>query len=138
MSQVVQLTQNLVSLTCWSTKDGACGIQFAMPQKFSDTCSQHGTVFHCPRGHALSYGESELVKANKRLEFEKIRREAAERDAEAFRKARDTARKAEGIAKGKLKAQSERVKNGVCPCCNRSFLNLQRHMATKHKDFIQT
>lgn len=29
-----------------------------------------------------------------------------------------------------------RVANGVCPCCNRTFANLQRHMSTKHKGFI--
>jgi hypothetical protein len=23
----------------------------------------------------------------------------------------------------------------VCPCCNRSFQNLRRHMATKHPEF---
>ncbi len=28
-----------------------------------------------------------------------------------------------------------RVKNGVCPCCNRTFSNLAAHMHTKHPDF---
>ena len=35
-------------------------------------------------------------------------------------------------AKTKLK---KRIANGVCPCCNRTFVNVQRHMATQHKDF---
>lgn len=25
--------------------------------------------------------------------------------------------------------------HGVCPCCNRTFSDLQRHMASKHKGF---
>jgi hypothetical protein len=27
------------------------------------------------------------------------------------------------------------VANGVCPCCNRTFQNLARHMAGKHPDY---
>ena len=26
------------------------------------------------------------------------------------------------------------AKAGTCPCCNRTFTNLARHMASKHKD----
>lgn len=29
----------------------------------------------------------------------------------------------------------KRVANGVCPCCNRTFEDLARHMSTKHKDY---
>lgn len=39
--------------------------------------------------------------------------------------------------RGKLKAQTTRVKNGVCPCCNRSFQNLKRHMNTKHPNWSE-
>lgn len=28
-----------------------------------------------------------------------------------------------------------RVANGVCPCCNRHFENLERHMKGQHPDF---
>jgi hypothetical protein len=35
----------------------------------------------------------------------------------------------------KARNQLERVGNGVCPCCTRSFTNLRRHMATKHPGF---
>lgn len=37
------------------------------------------------------------------------------------------------------KGQNTRLKNriaaGVCPCCNRSFQNVARHMAGQHPDF---
>ena len=29
----------------------------------------------------------------------------------------------------------ESAKAGVCPCCNRSFSNLRRHIQAKHKEF---
>ncbi len=28
----------------------------------------------------------------------------------------------------------KRIQNGVCPCCNRTFQNLARHMASEHPD----
>jgi rubrerythrin len=73
----------------------------------------------------LRIGEGEIERLKKEVEKEKQRREWAEKNAE-------TARKAEAIVRGKFKAQSERVKNGVCPCCNRTFQNLMAHMKTKH------
>lgn len=30
-----------------------------------------------------------------------------------------------------------RIAKGVCPCCSRTFLDLQRHMQTKHPDFTK-
>ena len=38
-------------------------------------------------------------------------------------------------AKGELTKMKKRVGNGVCPCCNRQFVNLQRHMATQHPGY---
>lgn len=37
--------------------------------------------------------------------------------------------------RGATKRLSNRVKNGVCPCCTRSFHNLREHMKTQHPDF---
>ena len=38
------------------------------------------------------------------------------------------------------KRMRERVMNGVCPCCNRTFQNLREHMKSEHADFgtVQT
>jgi len=38
------------------------------------------------------------------------------------------------IKKEKYRLQ-KRIKNGVCPCCHRSFVQLSRHMASKHPGF---
>lgn len=38
-------------------------------------------------------------------------------------------------AERELKKIQTRVKGGVCPCCNRSFVQLTRHMKTKHPDY---
>lgn len=73
-------------------------------------------------------------------DLEKLRRE---RDAAAQRE--ETIRADLAATKKRLSAQfgentklRNRAKNGVCPCCTRSFTNLRRHMATKHPDFETT
>jgi hypothetical protein len=85
--------------------------------------------FFCINGHSQVYvGETEADKLRKQVDRLQKEKEWAEQAAK-------TARQAEAIAKGKQKAHAERVKNGVCPCCTRSFTNLRRHMATKHPEF---
>ena len=40
----------------------------------------------------------------------------------------------EGCIENKIEKQLKRIHKGVCPCCNRSFTNLKRHMETKHPE----
>lgn len=47
----------------------------------------------------------------------------------------DRKRKQLEVRKGLLTRMKNRVGNGVCPCCNRHFKNLQGHMKTKHPEF---
>lgn len=37
-------------------------------------------------------------------------------------------------AKGQMTKLKKRAAAGVCPCCNRTFHNLARHMETKHPE----
>jgi hypothetical protein len=109
-----------------------CGTPIVMPASLRAHKLKTQTDFYCINGHPQRYiGETEEAKLRRQLEFEKTRRASAEAQ-EA------TARKAEAIARGKLRAQTERVKNGVCPCCKRTFQNLMAHMKTKHPDFGET
>ena len=40
-------------------------------------------------------------------------------------------------AKGKqLTRLQKRIHAGVCPCCNRTFTNVARHMKTKHPNVV--
>jgi DNA gyrase/topoisomerase IV subunit B len=115
-----------------------CGVQIVMPAQLKEKKLKDQTNFFCINGHAQHYtGESEEAKLKRALEFEKNRREAAERSEASAQERAVTARKAEAIARGKLKAQAERAKNGVCPCCTRHFTNLERHIATKHPGFAK-
>jgi hypothetical protein len=127
MSAAVSLTVRMVSYGPCCT----CGVPIYGPEDKYNNCLATGKSFYCINGHALVFGAE-----NDRLK-EKISQLERERDAARAREQmaknnEKSARHASKIAKGKLKARSERVKTGVCPCCNRTFVNLQRHMVTKH------
>jgi hypothetical protein len=124
-AQVLQFHSCLEHFECW---DESCGMAFGMPREFARVARVKGTVFHCPRGHRLRFGESEVEQLKKqlteeraRVQREQARTESAKRSARAYR--------------GQVTRVRNRVGNGVCPCCNRTFQNLMRHMETQHPEF---
>lgn len=114
----------------------ACGIEFAMPQHFVTKRRESGKEFFCPNGHSLSFSKSEVQRLREQLERkeqqlaqERTARDEAERRLVGQRAATTRAQNAK-------KRMAERVAAGVCPCCNRTFQNLARHMAGQHPDFV--
>lgn len=97
----------------------------------------HNGSIKCPHGHSWHYpfGETEADKLRRERDalkqdqarlFDRLReqreaKEAADRSARAY--------------KGQATKLRKRAKAGVCPCCNRTFDNLHRHMKTKHPHF---
>ena len=112
-----------------------CGIEFCIPNSLEKRLrTSHGS-FYCPRGHSLLYGgKSEAEKVRERLEAELATERRSKKWAEAEAK---TARKQEAAAKAQLTRLKKRVGAGVCTCCNRTFQDLARHMATKHKEQVR-
>lgn len=130
MSAVLDFTQRLSTLTCCS-----CGVTFAVPQYFRQKRLEDRGNFWCPNGHSQAFVESEVQRLQKQLEAEK-------RNAEWWRvnsQSKDKMIKGQNIQLGKVRAKLKRtetrVGHGVCPCCNRTFVNMQRHMKTKHPDY---
>lgn len=108
-----------------------CGVPIFGPEvRRKQLKREHGS-FYCINGHSQYWpSESDEEKLRRERDNAIKRKDWAE---EAAKKARH----AEAIVRGKLKAQTERVKNGVCPCCKRSFQNLRRHMASKHPHWTE-
>jgi hypothetical protein len=121
-----------------------CHMTYAIPESLyksavkwhGDRTDGRGWKLCCPLGHTWWYiGESEGDRAKRLLKSERdyAARLAAERDqakaslhgqkirASRFKNDRDRERK--------------RAAAGVCPCCNRSFQNLARHMTGQHPGF---
>ncbi len=106
-----------------------CGVAFGMTVDFQRRRLKDRKSFYCPSGHSQVYvGKTEQQKLKEKLAS--AERKAAKLEAEKWQ-AKDEAER-ESKKYGRLR---ERVKNGVCPCCNRTFQNLARHMKTKHPEW---
>lgn len=111
-----------------------CGVVYGVTDDFDAERRQDKRPFYCPNGHPMSYHESEadrLRRDRDRLQ-QQIARVEEERTAawQAESDAIDARRKVER----ELKRVNTRLGAGVCPCCNRTFWQLSRHMQSKHPD----
>lgn len=106
-----------------------CGVPFAMTTDFQKRRLKDRKSFYCPAGHAQHYiGKTAEQKLKAEL------REANSRADQHRREAYEQRQRTASISRSYSRVR-ERVRNGVCPCCNRTFENLARHMATKHPDY---
>lgn len=122
-------TTTLVVTSCW------CGINLAIPSSLERAARDNQTNVYCPLGHTFVYGKNEKERLEAQLEAE--RRRAGRLAAE-----RDQARQETITQKGRatrFRNDRDRLKTraaaGVCPCCNRTFQQLARHMAKQHPGF---
>ncbi|MDR1076087.1 MAG: helix-turn-helix domain-containing protein [Xanthomonadaceae bacterium] len=106
-----------------------CGMAFAMPADFQRRRIDDHNWFYCPAGHSQRYiGQSKAQRLQKELEKEReLTQLERQRAADAIHELNMTMKAHRRMRK--------RVMNGVCPCCNRSFENLRRHMQSEHQDF---
>jgi hypothetical protein len=115
----------LTLITC-----DTCGIEFAVPKSWNQRRVQDHEWWFCPNGHKWQYlQESDLTKETRELELrlQAVINEERHR-ALVAEKERDSERR-------KRRKIEKRIAAGVCPCCNRTFEDLHRHMATKHKHY---
>jgi len=114
----------------------SCSIYFAAPKEMFVRKRQDGSSFYCPNGHSLSYKDNEnnrLRRERDRLKQQIAQKEDYERE---LREARDRADRQAAAARGQVTKMRKRAGAGVCQCCNRTFLSLQKHMALKHPGFV--
>jgi hypothetical protein len=139
MSNVKQYAPNT---TAWTTLEAvtccACGTAFGMAKELRESRLQDHKSFYCPNGHSQHYAgetdEEKLRKENKRLAQQRdwayTARQAADERADAAEKSR-------AAIKGHQTRLKKRIAAGVCPCCNRSFKDLQAHMAGQHPNYVK-
>lgn len=105
-----------------------CGMAFAMTSDFQRRRRDDKKPFYCPSGHGQHYpGKTEAEKLREELERKGQMLDAYQQRAAKVERQRDDVAKAN-------KRMRDRIKNGVCPCCDRTFQNLLRHMQTEHAD----
>lgn len=105
-----------------------CGVLFGIPSDFRDDVRRTKQTFYCPNGHGQSY-----TKSTYEIEIEKLKRDKEQLEGSLS-----------NVVAGKIQLEKQlkksnrelkRVKNGVCPCCNRSFQNLHNHIKNQHPEY---
>jgi hypothetical protein len=112
-----------------------CGTPMILEREFHRNRKSDHKNFYCPNGHPQHFPQkTEEEKLREALaQKEKFLQNAQKRTEWAEQDARQAKKRAAAY-----KGQLTRVKNGVCPCCRRNFVNLRRHMATKHPGYMET
>lgn len=113
-----------------------CFIHYAAPRVLFDQRLERGGHWYCPNGHSILFTTTEADKA--RAEADKLRHERDRlKQNEAWYDERlKVERKRVATLTREMKSTHTRVGNGVCPCCNRSFSQLRRHMSAKHPEYV--
>ncbi len=110
---------------------GCCGGTYAITERHRSWCYENAKSWTCPyckTGWGFSSNNDRISQLKKEIK-------AANRNADlAWHEASENRKQAEKITRSYNRVR-ERVKNGVCPCCSRTFENLARHMQSKHPDF---
>jgi hypothetical protein len=112
---------------------GTCGVWHAFPETIYEHCYREGGFWSCPNGHRRGWDKGAEKKEVDLLRQERDRlkqRQAMLEDDIA------AARRLTAAAKAETTKLRKRVGAGVCPCCNRTFQNVARHMATKHSNVV--
>lgn len=116
-----------------------CGMPFAMTRDFQNRRLSDKGTFYCPAGHPQHYrGESDKDRAQRlagQLDQERTRVQQLRDEADARRRQLDYQKRARKSVSTRLRTLKQRVGNGVCPCCNRTFSQLARHMAAEHPTY---
>jgi hypothetical protein len=133
MIETITLKTTLELQTC-----AACGIAFGAPAYFLSERRDDHKSYYCPNGHQL-YFPQQTDAEQAQAEAEKYKKlwKDEQRYAADLVKERNAAQKQLSARKGQMTKLKNRIANGVCPCCRRSFVNLQRHMDGQHPDYTE-
>ena len=106
-----------------------CGVPIVVEGQIEAELRRSHRSFWCINGHQQSFRAKSETEALRDQLADRERQLSAERERAATNFA--LRQKAEREV-SKLR---KRAKNGICPCCKRTFKSLARHMSAKHPDF---
>lgn len=140
MNKTLTYTETLVVLECCN-----CGAPFGISEWLNRQRRDDGGWLYCPNGHRQCYtvtteqrlkdAEVKAKKAQVELDRHRILLDQATADADYQRRQREIAERSLYATRGVVTRLKKRTAAGVCPCCNRTFSQLARHMKTQHPGF---
>lgn len=127
MAETITYTGKLRVYSCW------CGISFALPENlYTEYRRKNGRIsIYCPLGHSMVPADKDEIAVLK------ARLSSTQESRDHYRNQRDHAERQARAHKGHHTRIKNRIANGICPCCNRTFVNLGKHMKSKHPSFTK-
>lgn len=131
------LLQTNFTVTLTHINCGQCGGTYAINEQYRAQAAVEGSLWNCPYCKVQwGYGrDNENSRLKKQLAHETKLKEWAQTEARHKSELAEQWRRKEQAQRAAKTKIRKRVGNGVCPCCNRTFSNLQRHMAGQHPAF---
>lgn len=120
----------LEAITCAN-----CGVVFGIEEGHVKRLRSNGATFYCPNGHSNWYGESAATKLAKQLAEAEKKANLYQGYYQAEQSDHEYTRNRLNGTKGALTKLKKRVSEGTCPCCQKSFKVLAKHMAEKHPEY---
>ncbi|ALH82938.1 hypothetical protein [Sphingopyxis macrogoltabida] len=129
------MTEFVEAICCWKE----CRISFGIEAARHAQLKRNGDQFFCTNGHNQYYprGKSTEQKLREELEAQRQRAERAEQRVAEVQDRASHHKASASAYKGQVTKIKKRVGAGICPCCNRHFANLSRHMAGQHPEFAE-
>lgn len=108
-----------------------CGVFYALPETMWNHHVQAGGFHTCLNGHEQGWDKEGSENGRLRRDKARLQQRIAQRDDEI----RDLERSV-SAQKGNVTKLKRRAGSGTCPCCQRSFMNVNAHLAKKHPEFV--
>lgn len=105
-----------------------CDWPIALPGRAEEALLESKENFWCAQGHPQRFAKSTSTRLQEQIDAANARAERIESEKKRAIDERNAARAAVSRLKNRASA-------GVCPCCNRTFVALARHMKAKHPEY---
>lgn len=120
-----------------------CGVLYGLERNYANRRSQQNKSWYCPNGHNQVFRESALTRAEKAaqraqelLDQERRCHESTRERLSSVARNLEHTEKRRAAQAGVTTRMKNRIKNGVCPCCKRTFRQLAEHMKTMHPEYV--
>lgn len=114
-----------------------CGHVIYLPSHNEKIYRRNHQTFYCTVcGKGQSFGgKSDIEQLRATVRTIEDQRDTARKNLQQQREKTRHKTRQLSAQKGVTTRIKNRIGNGVCPCCNRTFANLARHMKGQHPDY---
>jgi len=122
MPETIAYSGTLVVETCWCGTTHAVPAELVAHQRRRHDNGGAAVEIYCPLGHAwIRSGEGKAARLQRELDEAQAQLTATRDQLDAAERER--------------RRLAKRAAGGACPCCNRTFVQLARHMKVRHPDY---